>query len=566
MQASLLDLERFGGVLKLAAFSPFKSAAHALENANDISEGVVSAHLAGFLQQNLGGKAARKPVLGVLDRQLAGNIRAATGIECDGAGSVTAELARAIRFHGQKILGAYLRDPSDYVRSQLGLGHAYSRCKVKFNVNRSDNMIIQSICLLDQLDRDVNTFAMRVREWYSWHFPELARIVGDPHTFARLVRAIGNRASLGASVTQAELEKMLPAGEAQQQAAAILEAARSSMGTEISELDLVNINRFADRVISLIDYRSGLSAYLSSKMTAVAPNLATLVGDVVGARLISRAGSLVNLSKAPASTVQILGAEKALFRALKAKAGKTPKYGILYNSSFIGKASAKCKGRISRYLANKCSIASRIDCFAEEPSSIFGGAMRTQVEERLKFFETGEVPRTNIEVMQDANTRYEALYALAGKRRSAEPGEEARPKKARREEKGGAKPERAKKEEKSDAKLEKTREKKEESGAKPKKAKKEESDAKPERTKKEESGAKPEKAERKSGKEQKSRAASEAPAEKSSKPKDRSKRADGDVKKAKAERTEKPADCREEAKPAAVKAGTKREKTPKSKA
>ena len=113
-----------------------------------------------------------------------------------------------------------------------------------------------------------------------------------------------------------------------------------------------------------------------------------------------QAGSLTNLAKAPASTVQILGAEKALFRALKTK-GNTPKYGLIYHSTFIGRADAKNKGRISRYLANKCSIATRIDAFSDEPSRLYGEKLRDQVEERLKFYETGAAPRRNIDVMQD---------------------------------------------------------------------------------------------------------------------------------------------------------------------
>merc|ERR1712090_103775 len=110
--------------------------------------------------------------------------------------------------------------------------------------------------------------------------------------------------------------------------------------------------------------------------------MGTLMGDTVGARLISHAGSLTNLAKAPASTVQILGAEKALFRALKTR-GNTPKYGLIFHSSFIGRAGAKNKGRISRYLANKCSIASRIDCFSEESTTVFGSKLKEQVEDRL---------------------------------------------------------------------------------------------------------------------------------------------------------------------------------------
>jgi nucleolar protein 56 len=109
---------------------------------------------------------------------------------------------------------------------------------------------------------------------------------------------------------------------------------------------------------------------------------------------------LTNLAKAPASTVQILGAEKALFRALKTK-GNTPKYGLIYHSTFIGRADAKNKGRISRYLANKCSIATRIDSFSDEPSRLYGEKLREQVEERLKFYETGAAPRRNVDVMEE---------------------------------------------------------------------------------------------------------------------------------------------------------------------
>merc|ERR1712243_6583 len=166
-------------------------------------------------------------------------------------------------------------------------------------------------------------------------------------------------------------------------------------------MGLLNLATFPSRVIGLTDYRKELSSYLQSKMGQVAPNLATLIGDIVGARLISHAGSLTNLAKAPASTVQILGAEKALFRALKTR-GNTPKYGLIFHSSFIGRAGAKNKGRISRYLANKCSIASRIDAFSDESTSVFGSKLKEQVEDRLKFYETGDLPRKNVEVMAEA--------------------------------------------------------------------------------------------------------------------------------------------------------------------
>merc|ERR1712184_87652 len=221
--------------------------------------------------------------------------------------------------------------------------------------------------------------------------------MGNNYTFAKCVKVIKNRKELtDEAITKLE-EVVMDSAKAK----AIVDASKTSMGMDISQVDLMNIDMFANRVVQLGDYRKELQEYLRSKMSAVAPNLAALIGDVVGARLISHAGSLTNLAKYPASTVQILGAEKALFRALK-KRGNTPKYGLIFHSTFIGRAAQKNKGRISRYLANKASIASRLDCFSDEPNALVGGMLKQQVEDRLKFFESGEVPKKNIDVMHEA--------------------------------------------------------------------------------------------------------------------------------------------------------------------
>jgi len=332
--------------------------------------------------------------LAVQDEKLGGVIAETLNIPCVKNKAVL-ELFRGIRLHFPKFVKE-LKD-GDYEKAQLGLGHSYSRCKVKFNINRADNMIIQSICLLDTLDKDFNTFAMRVKEWYSYHFPELVRIVPDNATYARVVKYIKNKANFNEEKLAGLEEILLDATKAKE----ILEATKSSMGTDISDLDMLNIELFASRVVHLSEYRQQLQEYLSKKMKDMAPNLSALVGEHVGARLISHAGSLTNLAKYPASTVQILGAEKALFRALKTR-GNTPKYGLIFHSSFIGRASAKNKGRISRYLANKCSVASRIDAFSDVPSDVFGKSLNEQVEERLRFYDSGQVPRKNIDVMHQA--------------------------------------------------------------------------------------------------------------------------------------------------------------------
>ncbi|CAH7685224.1 hypothetical protein PPACK8108_LOCUS19711 [Phakopsora pachyrhizi] len=392
VQDAIPNLSKFGKMLELKSFLPFKDAAHALENANDISEGIMNEHLQSLLELHIPSKKS-SIVLGVSERGLAGSIKSNLGIECD-TSDRSLELIRGIRLHAEKLLTGL--EIGDVSKSQLGLGHAYSRAKVKFNVNRSDNMIIQAIALLDQLDKDVNTFAMRVREWYGWHFPELVKIVPDTHLYARLVKLVGEKSKLTDESLEAITETV---GGNEVLAKNILDASRSSMGTDLSPVDLINILNFADRVIQLHEYRKSLQTYLREKMELVAPNLGALIGDSVAARLISHAGSLTNLSKYPASTVQILGAEKALFRALKTK-GNTPKYGLIYHSTFIGRAGSKNKGRISRFLANKCSIASRIDCYTDNPSTAFGQALRGQVEERLAFYETGANPTKNSTAME----------------------------------------------------------------------------------------------------------------------------------------------------------------------
>lgn len=275
-------------------------------------------------------------------------------------------------------------------------------------------MIIQSIALLDQLDKDINTFAMRVREWYSWHFPELKQIVSDNFIFARCAAYVKDKSQLSEEHLPGLTEIVGEEAISQR----ILKAARSSMGMDTSEQDMSNILIFTERMISLALYRKQLYAYLEEKMGLVAPNLAALVGDTVAARLIQKAGSLTSLAKCPASTVQILGAEKALFRALKTK-GNTPKYGLIYHSSFIGRASTKNKGRISRYLANKCSIASRIDSFIDEPTRAYGEQLRAQVEERLNFYDTGETPRKNVDVMTSVSQSLRSTAAPASSKKSA---------------------------------------------------------------------------------------------------------------------------------------------------
>ena len=304
---SVSNLKLFGRAVKLNSFYPFESAAEALENANAVSEHAVTGTLHNFLEMNLPVSKKKSKTanfaLGVIDPAIATAIQASLPQVTCRADDTVREIMRGCRLHLDIFVKGLAGGAS--VKAQLGLGHSYSRSKVKFNPARSDNMIIQSIALLDQLDKDVNTFAMRVREWYSWHFPELKEIVKDNIQFARAAALIQNKNSLldvstengNNEIENGDQEKKIQqlveiVGDADV-AEKVVAAAKTSMGMDCSAIDMLNIVNFTQRMVKLAEYRQQLSRYLSEKMSMVAPNLSTLIGDSVAARLISKVRHIV---------------------------------------------------------------------------------------------------------------------------------------------------------------------------------------------------------------------------------------------------------------------------------
>ncbi|KAL6242398.1 Nucleolar protein 58 [Rhinocladiella similis] len=350
--SELNDVESVTSELKLKEFQKFNSAAAALEEAAALVEGKVTPKLSSLLDSL---KDEKKISLAVADPKLGNAIGKLPGLDIKAvADSTTADLYRAIREHLPSLIPGLM--PEDVKTMSLGLSHSLARHKLKFSPDKIDVMIVQAIGLLDDLDKELNTYAMRVKEWYGWHFPEMAKILNDNLAYAKVVLKMGMRTNW----EQADLAEILP----EEIEAAVKAAADRSMGTEITDEDLENIQSLAEQVVHFTEYRTQLASYLTARMTAIAPNLTTLVGELVGARLIAHAGSLLNLSKSPASTLQILGAEKALFRALKTK-HDTPKYGLIYHASLIGQASGKNKGKMARVLAAKAALGLRVDALQD---------------------------------------------------------------------------------------------------------------------------------------------------------------------------------------------------------
>ena len=276
----------------------------------------------------------------------------------------------------------------DLKTGSVSLSHNFYRHKLKFSIDKVDIMVIQAVGLLDDLDKELNNYEMRLREWYGWHFPEAGKIISDNVTYAKLVQAIGMKTN----VKNTDLSEILTEEDQQK----IKEAAEISMGSEISKEDELNIKELCGQIIFLSEYRSSLSEYLRNRMMTIAPNLTIMVGELVAARLISHAGSLVSLAKMPGSTIQIFGAEKALFRALKTK-HETPKYGLIYHASLVGQANAKLKGKISRSLASKCALCVRVDALGENTNGEIGNKCKKILESRINALENGNSGKINKE-------------------------------------------------------------------------------------------------------------------------------------------------------------------------
>merc|ERR1712151_659290 len=335
--------------LSLQKFQPIRDTAEALQCATALVESKISKPLKKLLK-----KVDSSEELMVADAKLGQLIKEKFSIQCVFY-KRTEELMRVVREHLTELASSSITT-DEATGMALGLAHSLSRYKLKFSPDKVDTMIVQAISLLDDLDKELNNMMMRMREWYGWHFPEMTKIVTDNFAYARVVRTLGLRSNSKST----DLSAILPEDVEE----SLKEAAELSMGCEISEEDLLTVFHLADRVIELCEYRAKLYEYLKNRMEAMAPNLTLLVGELVGARLIAYAGSLVNLAKYPASTVQVLGAEKALFRALKTRSD-TPKYGLIYHASLVGQSSAKNKGKMSRMLAAKAALAVRYDALAD---------------------------------------------------------------------------------------------------------------------------------------------------------------------------------------------------------
>jgi nucleolar protein 56 len=370
------DRSNFIKKIKFRAFTPFKTVQNALQNFICLSEGISNKFLLNFLNSQIP-SVPQKFSLGIQEPKLAFDISQRNSIKTI-SNEIIFELMRGIRFYFENILKNFVH--KDFKQIQYGMTHIFSQSKMNLSFQKTDYMIIQMSSLLDQLDKDINIFSMIIKEWYSWHFPELIKVISDNYIYSLIVKFIGNKKGFRFSKAR-ELGILLMSEETGKK---ILEISKTSFGSDIASSDLLIIEKLSKIIILMSEFKHRLIRYLDKKINFIAPNLVALIGENLAAKLITKAGSMQNLAKYSSSTIQILGAEKALFLSLKKKK-KTPKYGIIFNSSFLSKINPINKGKISRYLANKCSLAVKIDYFSSNWTNLYGLKLKKQILNILKF-------------------------------------------------------------------------------------------------------------------------------------------------------------------------------------
>lgn len=235
---------------------------------------------------------------------------------------------------------------------------------------RRDALLVSVENVITDLDKVINLLCGRLREWYALHFPELE--VESSEKYAQLVLALNKE-----NLEESEKSAIRIVGREGKQ---IIEKLKRSTGLALNEKDISAVRSTARQVIQLIKFRQELEAYATDLAHEVCPNLAEVGGPRIAAKLIARAGGLQKLARMPASTIQILGAEKALFKHLRKKT-KPPKHGLIFQHTAVHSAPKKLRGKIARALSTQLSLAARIDAYGRR---FVGKELRERFEGKLK--------------------------------------------------------------------------------------------------------------------------------------------------------------------------------------
>ncbi|MHA1667315.1 MAG: C/D box methylation guide ribonucleoprotein complex aNOP56 subunit [Candidatus Heimdallarchaeaceae archaeon] len=266
----------------------------------------------------------------------------------------------------------YIISEEEYSKLAKEVGILLTKKRVALSSEQIDKNVVHGILSMDDIDKTTNLFSSRIREWYGVHFPEILKEVQSHVTLCKIITEIGIRDNF----TE---EKLKDYGFSPAKCKEIAKLAKRSMGAKYREEDLVPLQNLTTKILDLYEERDKLEAWIENEIDLIAPNMKAVAGSAITARMISLAGGLKDLAMKPASTIQLLGAEKALFRALKTGA-KPPKHGIIFQMPELHSCSWWQRGNIARAIAGRLTIAARVDAFQGE---YIGDKLRNEVDKKI---------------------------------------------------------------------------------------------------------------------------------------------------------------------------------------
>ena len=343
------------------------------------------------------------------------------------------ELAEAIRKKRELIISSGLVKENEYYQDVHSKIIELTSHLLQSASEGRDKLVVQAILFLDDLDKMTNLAVVRIKEWYGLHFPELERKVENPATYCRIVAYVGPRPFFSFE----KFKKLnLPENKINQ----LLSLAKQSMGGELREEDWYPLRDLSVETLNLMEQRKKVEDWIDKVMGEIAPNLKTVAGSLVGARLISMAGSLEELAKKPASKIQVLGAEKALYRSLRTGTAP-PKHGVIFQMPIIGKSPWWIRGKLARFVAAKIAIAARLDAYGGE---FYGETLVEQINERLdelkKQYPNAPAGKTPIRVISKASFKKSISSSKKKGGKSGKGGKyKGKSKKSKKKGKGGFK-------------------------------------------------------------------------------------------------------------------------------
>ena len=293
----------------------------------------------------------------------------------------------------------FAEDENDAMKKLREFAIQLSSSKVTEVSQSPDLHIIQAINTLDETDRMINSIGSRMREWYGLHFPELDNLIDSVNGYSQIVLA-GKRENISK-------ENFENAGFPESKVEMLSLVKEKSRGGDITEKNLGIVQTLAKQILDLFELRKTIEEHIEEQMAAELPNITAVLGAAVGARILAHAGSLKRLSSMPASTIQILGAEKALFRSLKTGADP-PKHGILFQHAIVHAAPKWQRGKIARAVAGKAAIAARVDVYGAGLNQTLLDKLNIRVQEIGKKYSqpTKKEPKSEPRVKRKKSKRF----------------------------------------------------------------------------------------------------------------------------------------------------------------